>query len=202
MIAALILAGGAAGRRGETLALRPFPEVPLVAVQWLALRTAGLDPLRIAVGRGVAEIARGSGLARENFVGAPSSSPGALLRRGLGALLEADEWDAVVVQPVEASPPHPAVVVALVERVVAGGLLAAVPAHRGRVGYPVVLARDVAVELARPGSRGAGLAGALRRLEEAGASERVEVYTGDVLRDLAEPATWRRAVREARKGAD
>jgi CTP:molybdopterin cytidylyltransferase MocA len=200
MIAALILAGSHARRPDGPIALRPFPDVPLVAVQWLALRGAGLDPLRIAVGGPVAAVARGSGLARENFVGVPGSSPGALLRRGLGALLDADDWDAVVIQPVQAFPPHPAVVVALVERVVAGGMLAAVPAHRGRTGFPVVLARDVALELARPGRRGASLEAALQGLEKAGAAERVEAYTGDVLRDLGDPATWRRALRDVRKG--
>jgi CTP:molybdopterin cytidylyltransferase MocA len=201
VIAALIVAGESSSRTGRPLALLPFPDVPLVAAQWLALRAAGLDPLRIAVREDAAEITAGSGLARENFVRVRSRAhtPFASLQRGLTELLEADDWPAVVVQPLEALPPHPSVVVALVERLLAGGLLAVLPAHRGKRGHPVVLAREVAIELLRLDPRRSRLDVSLQRLEAMGAAERVEVYTGDVLRNLDDPATWRRALREARE---
>jgi CTP:molybdopterin cytidylyltransferase MocA len=202
VIAALILAGGASRRARRPGALEPFPDVPLVAAQWLALRAAGLDPLRIAVGGDAAAIAGGSGLARENFVRARAraATPFAVLQRGLAVLLDADDWPAVVVQPIEALPPHPSLVVALVERLLVGGLLAARPAHRGKAGYPVVLGRDVAREFLRLDPGGARLDLSLRRLEAMGAAERVEAYTGDVLWNLGDAATWRKALRAARNG--
>jgi hypothetical protein len=58
MIAALILAGDGSPER--------LPE------QWLALRGAGLDPLRIAAGKDPRAAAAASGLARENFVADPT----------------------------------------------------------------------------------------------------------------------------------
>jgi molybdenum cofactor cytidylyltransferase len=203
MIAALILAGGNSRRMGEPKALLPFPDLPLVAAQWLALRGAGLDPLRIVVGRDAERIAAGSGLARENFVRnrARGTSLFSSLQRGLTALLAADDWPAVLVQPVDALPPHPSLVVSLAERLLQGGLLAVIPAHRGRGGHPVLLAREVAQEMLDLDPRTARLDEVLHRLEATGGAERMEVYSEDVLWNLNEPAEYRRALRAlARRG--
>src|SRR5512137_1895701 len=168
MISALILAGD--GTRG-------------LAEQWLSLRGAGLDPLRIAVGRGAGPVASASGLSRENFVvdrsraGTPFSS----MHAGLRALLAADDWDAVVVQPVEAAPPHPSVVLALLARLAEGDAGAVRPAHRRRAGFPVVMARQAAEALLDVDPRRGTLAAVLGALEEAGAVATLEVYTSEVL---------------------
>jgi CTP:molybdopterin cytidylyltransferase MocA len=169
MIAALILADG--GMRG-------------LAEQWLALRGAGLDPLRIALGKGDVESAAGSGLARENFVRDRSRAGTAFsaMQSGLRALLEADDWDAVVVQPLEATPPHPAVVLALLTRLAEGDAGAVRPAHRSRAGFPVAMAREAAEALLEVDPRRGTLDGVLKVLEEAGAVATLEVYTSEVLR--------------------
>lgn len=167
MIAALILADGPVDGLGE---------------QWLALRGAGLDPLRIAVGKDALAAAQASGLAGENFVvdRSRSATPVSALRAGLRALLAADDWDAVVVQPVSAPPPHPSVVLALLARLAEGDAGAVRPVHGGGRGFPVVLARDAAEAIVA--ARGGGsLDGLLDTLEEAGALEPLEVHTADVL---------------------
>jgi hypothetical protein len=168
MIAALILAdGGATG----------------IAEQWLALRGAGLDPLRIAVGRGGRALGGGTGLARENFVvdRSRAGTPFSAMQAGLRALLAADAWDAVVVQPTVAPPPHPSVVLALLTRLADGDAGAVRPAHRGRAGFPLVLARQGAEALLDVDPRRATLEAVLAALEEAGAAVRLEVYTAEVL---------------------
>ncbi len=168
MIAALILADG--GTRG-------LPE------QWLALRGAGLDPLRIAVGKGGGGVAAASGLSRENFVRDRSraGTPFSAMQAGLRALLEADDWDAVVLQPLEAAPPHPSVVLALLTRLAEGDAGAVRPAHRRRSGFPVVMARQAAEALLEVDPRRATLAAVLAALEGAGAVAALEVYTSEVL---------------------
>jgi CTP:molybdopterin cytidylyltransferase MocA len=178
MIAALILAGG---------------DATGIAEQWLALRGAGLDPLRIAVGRGGRADAGGAGLARENFVvdRSRSGTPFSAMQAGLRALLAADAWDAVVVQPAAAPPPHPSVVLALLTRLADGDAGAVRPAHRGRAGYPLVLARQGAEALLDVDPRRASLEAVLTALEDAGAAARLEVYTSEVL-----PAPARRNRRE------
>jgi len=203
MIAALILAGGGSGRMGEPKALLPFPDVPLVAAQWLALRSAGLDPLRIVVGRDALRVVAGSGLARENFVRnrARLSAPFSSLQIGLEALLAAEEWPAVVVQPVDAVPPHPVLVAALAERFLEGGVHAVIPAHRGRGGHPVMLSREFAEEAVRLYPRKARLDELLHRLEAAGAADRVEAYDPLVLANLNDRAAYRRALRSIAPGA-
>jgi CTP:molybdopterin cytidylyltransferase MocA len=180
MIAALILAdGGAAG----------------IAEQWLALRGAGLDPLRVAVGRGGRAAALGSGLARENFVvdRSRSGTPFSAMQAGMRALLAADAWDAVAIQPAAAPPPHPSVVLALLTRLADGDAGAVRPAHRGRAGFPVVLARQGAEALLDVDPRRETLEAVLSALEDAGAAARLEVYTSEVL-----PATVRRGRRDGR----
>ncbi|HVP67067.1 MAG TPA: NTP transferase domain-containing protein [Anaeromyxobacteraceae bacterium] len=204
MIAALVLAGGDSRRMGESKALLPFPDVPLVAAQWLSLRAAGLDPLRIVVGADAHRVVAGSGLARENFV-RNRSRAGTLfssLQAGLRALLAADDWPAVVVQPVDALPPHPALVVALAQRFLEGGLLAVTPAHHRRGGHPVILAREVAEEAVGLDAREARLDDVLRRLEAAGAAERMEAYSPDVLWNLNDRAQYLRALRALRAGSE
>ncbi|HET8725700.1 MAG TPA: NTP transferase domain-containing protein [Anaeromyxobacteraceae bacterium] len=168
MIAALILAGPGGPER--------------LAEQWLALRGAGLDPLRIATGRG-ARGAPGSGLARENFVADRSraGTPFSALQSGLRALLAADEWDAVVIQPAEAPPPHPSVVLALLERLADGDAGAVRPAHGRRGGYPVAVDRTAAEVLLDLDPRRATLEEVLAELEDAGLAVRLEVYTDEVL---------------------
>jgi CTP:molybdopterin cytidylyltransferase MocA len=169
MIAALILAGGGTPER--------LPE------QWLALRGAGLDPLRIAVGKGALAAAAASGLARENFVADPTrrGTPFSAMQAALRALLEADEWEAVVIQPVEAAPPHPSVVLALLTRLGDGDAGVVRPAHGKRAGYPVLVARSAAEALLEIDPRRATLEAVLGVLEEAGALARLEVYTSEVL---------------------
>jgi len=196
MIAALVLAGGSSRRMGQPKALLPFPDVPLVAAQWLALRAAGLDPLRIVVGADAARVSAQSGLSRENFVRsrARADTPFASLQAGLRALLAADDWPAVVVQPVDALPPHPSLVVSLAQRFLEGGLLAVIPAHRGRGGHPVILAREVAEEALGLDPREARLDELLHRLEAAGGAERMEAYSADVLWNLNDPRQYRRAL--------
>ncbi len=168
MIAALILADG--GTRG-------------LAEQWLALRGSGLDPLRIAVGKVDVGAAAASGLARENFVRDRSraGTPFSAMQAGLRALLEADDWDAVVVQPLEASPPHPSVVLALLTRLAEGDAGAVRPAHRARAGFPVAMARQAAEALLEVDPRRGTLDGVLAVLEKAGAVATLEVYTSEVL---------------------
>jgi CTP:molybdopterin cytidylyltransferase MocA len=168
MIAALILADG--GTRG-------------LAEQWLALRGAGLDPLRIALPRGDRAAAAASGLARENFVADRSrtGTPLSAMQAGLRALLAADDWDAVVIQPASAPPPHPSVVLALLERLADGDAGAVRPAHRRRAGFPLVVARAAAEALLRIDPREAALDAVLALLEGEGALERLEVYTSEVL---------------------
>ena len=177
MIAALILVDGDASG---------------IAEQWLALRGAGLDPLRIAVGRGGRSAAGGAGLARENFVvdRSRSGTPFSAMQAGLRSLLAADAWDAVVVQPAAAPSPHPSVVLALLTRLADGDAGAVRPAHRGRAGYPLVLARQGAEALLEVDPRRATLEAVLTALEEAGAAARLEVYTSEVL-----PAPARRRPR-------
>jgi CTP:molybdopterin cytidylyltransferase MocA len=169
MIAALILAGE--GTRG-------------LAEQWLALRGAGLDPLRIAVGKGGgAAASASSGLSRENFVvdRSRAGTPFSAMQAGLRALLAADDWDAVVVQPLEAAPPHPSVVLALLARLADGDAGAVRPAHRRRAGFPVVMAREAAEALLDVDPRRRTLEALLAALEEAGAVAPLEVYTPEVL---------------------
>jgi CTP:molybdopterin cytidylyltransferase MocA len=169
MIAALILADGGSPER--------LPE------QWLALRGAGLDPLRIAVGKGVATVAEASGLARENFVGDSTrrGTPFSAMQAALRALLAADDWEAVVIQPVEAPPPHPSVVLALLTRLGDGDAGAVRPVHGKRAGFPLLVARPAAEALLEIDPRRATLEAVLGVLEEAGALARLEVYTSDVL---------------------
>jgi len=168
MIAALILAVG--GSRG-------------LAEHWLALRSAGLDPLRVAVGKGQVEGAASSGLSRENFVRDRSraGTPFSAMQAGLRALLAADDWDAVVVQPLEAAPPHPSVVLALLTRLAEGDAGAVRPAHRTRAGFPLVMARQAAEALLEVDPRRGTLDAVLDALEEAGAVATLEVYTSEVL---------------------
>lgn len=168
MIAALILAGRGGPDR--------------IAEQWLALRGAGLDPLRIATGRGVRGGA-GTRLARENFVPDRSraATPFSALQAGLRALLAADAWDAVVIQPAEAAPPHPAVVLALLERLADGDAGAVRAAHGRRAGYPVAVDRTAAEVLLDLDPRRATLDQVLDELESAGLAVRLEVYTDEVL---------------------
>ncbi|HET8734242.1 MAG TPA: NTP transferase domain-containing protein [Anaeromyxobacteraceae bacterium] len=169
MIAALILAGADA---------RGIPE------QWLALRGAGLDPLRIAIPRGGKAIAAASGLAGENFVPdrARSGSPLSALQSGLRALLGADDgWDAVVVQPASAPAPHPSVILALLTRLAEGDAGIVRPVHGRKAGFPLVLARQAAAALLAVNARRETLDGLLEALDGAGAVEGVEVYTSEVL---------------------
>ncbi len=168
MIAALILADGGTDR---------------LADQWLALRSAGLDPLRVAVGRTPAGDAPASGLSRENFVRDRSRArtPFSAMQSGLRALLAADDWDAVVLQPLEAAPPHPSVVLALLTRLAEGDAGAVRPVHRRRGGFPVVMAREAAEALLDVDPRRGTLDAVLSALEDAGALVTLEVYTSEVL---------------------
>ena len=168
MIAALILADGGTDR---------------LADQWLALRSAGLDPLRVAVGRTPAGDASASGLSRENFVRDRSraGTPFSAMQSGLRALLAADDWDAVVLQPLEAAPPHPSVVLALLTRLAEGDAGAVRPVHRKRGGFPVVMAREAAEALLDVDPRRGTLDAVLSALEDAGALVTLEVYTSEVL---------------------
>lgn len=169
MIAALILAGGGSPGR--------LPE------QWLALRGAGLDPLRIAAGKDAGALAAASGLARENFVGDPArrGTPFSAMQAALRALLAADDWEAVVIQPVEAPPPHPSVVLALLTRLGDGDVGVVRPVHGKRAGFPLLVARPAAEALLEIDPRRATLEAVLGVLEEAGALARLEVYTSEVL---------------------
>ncbi len=196
MIAALLLAASPPRAR-RPKALLPFPELPLVTQQWLALRAAGCDPLRIVVGAGEVDVVvGGSGLARENFVESrPGRDPLSPMRAGLRALLRDRTWPAAVVQPVARLPPHPSIVVALAATLVGDGLLAAVPSYRGRGGHPVLLARELCEELLAPFDGAASLGAVLRRLEPSGACRRVEVYTPDVLASASHRPSPRRRSR-------
>jgi CTP:molybdopterin cytidylyltransferase MocA len=168
MIAALILADGGMDRLAE---------------QWLALRSAGLDPLRIAVGKGRGGDVPGYGLSRENFVRDRSraATPFSAMQAGLRALLDADDWDAVVLQPQEAAPPHPSVVLALLTRLAEGDAGAVRPVHQRRSGFPVVMARQAAEALLAVDPRRGTLDSVLSALEKAGAVATLEVYTSEVL---------------------
>src|SRR5438105_3094726 len=107
MISAVILAGGASRRMGRPKALLPFPKRPLLVEQWLALRAAVVDPLRVVVGARAPAIIRGSGLSCETFVvnARHALGPMSSLQVGIAALLEDPTWAALLVQPVDALPP-------------------------------------------------------------------------------------------------
>jgi CTP:molybdopterin cytidylyltransferase MocA len=183
MIAALILASGARPAGRASPAGSASAAFARLAGQWLALRSAGLDPLRIAIGKEEAALASGFGLSRENFVLDRSRTRNAFsgLQAGLEALLAADDWSAVIVQPVASSPPHPSLVLALVERFAEGDAAAVVPSHRRRRGFPVLLARTTAEALLDLDARQARVDEVLASLEEVGAAVRLEAYTDEVL---------------------
>jgi CTP:molybdopterin cytidylyltransferase MocA len=169
MIAALILAGDDVRGLGE---------------QWLALRGAGLDPLRIALAPAARAVIGASGLARENFVVDRSrkGSPLSAMQAGLRALLGADDgWDAVVVQPQSAPPPHPSVVLALLTRLAEGDAGIVRPVHGRRSGYPLVLARQAAGALLAVDARRETLDGLLEVLGKEGAVESLEAYTSEII---------------------
>jgi hypothetical protein len=183
MIAALILASGARPGGRTSPARSAAAGFARVAGQWLALRTAGLDPLRIAIGKEEEVLASGFGLSRENFVLDRARGRNAFsgLQAGLEALLAADDWPAVIVQPVASSPPHPSLVLALVERFSEGDAAAVIPAHRRKPGFPVLLARATAEALLDLDARQARIDEVLASLEEVGAAIRLEAYTDEVL---------------------
>jgi CTP:molybdopterin cytidylyltransferase MocA len=197
MIAALILARGALPAPRTSAAKEDPSGFAALAAQWLALRSAGLDPLRIAVGKAESVLASGYGLSRENFVLDRSRAPTdfSSLQAGLEALLAADDWSAVVVQPVASSPPHPAVILALVERFAEGDAAAVIPAHRDRAGFPVLLARTTAEALLDLDPRKARLEPVLASLEETGAAVRLEVYTSEILEAARPPGRRARGKR-------
>jgi nicotine blue oxidoreductase len=196
MIAALILAGGASKRMGGPKALLPFPDQPLVAAQWLALRFSSLDPLRVVVGVGSRRVIDGSGLARENFVvnKRPAGGPFSSLQVGLKALLRDDTWPAVVVQPVDAFPPNPGTVVSLAKALAERRSLAALPSYGGRGGHPVMLSRPLCKQLLTLKGKAARLDEVLHRLERAGLCERVEVPAGEILVNLNDAQAYRGAL--------
>jgi CTP:molybdopterin cytidylyltransferase MocA len=103
------------------------------------------------------------------------------MQSGLRALLAADDWDAVVLQPLEAAPPHPSVVLALLTRLAEGDAGAVRPVHRRRGGFPVVMAREAAEALLDVDPRRGTLDAVLSALEDAGALVTLEVYTSEVL---------------------
>jgi CTP:molybdopterin cytidylyltransferase MocA len=103
------------------------------------------------------------------------------MQAALRALLDADDWEAVVIQPALAPPPHPSVVLALLTRLGDGDAGVVRPVHGKRAGFPVLVARSAAEALLEIDPRRATLEAVLGVLEEAGAVARLEVYTSEVL---------------------
>lgn len=200
MNAALLLSGGASRRMGQPKALLPFGTEPLVVAHWRALRAAGLDPLRIVVGKDARAIVQGTALARENFVLNRRHALGQLssVQAGLAALLEDPTWPAVYLHPVDALPVSPQVIRHLVDPLTDRRILAAKPTSGGRGGHPVLLSRALCRRILRLDPRTTRLDGFLRELSEAGKVARVPVRDPLVLANLNDPDVYRRALLKLR----
>ncbi|MCU0291710.1 MAG: NTP transferase domain-containing protein [Thermoanaerobaculaceae bacterium] len=143
--AGLILAGGRGERFGGPKAFASLPDGRTFLVACAsALREAGARPLVATLPVDCPD----PGV--EGMLPLSLPEPGldmfASLRLGLGLLLTAPDWDAVVVLPVDHPLVRSATVRVLVEAV-GGDALAVRPGYRGKHGHPVGLARSVAVAL-------------------------------------------------------
>ena len=141
-VAGLILAGGAGTRFGgpKAFALLPDGRTFLEACAG-TLRVAGVDPV-------VATLPAGADAAATLVTAVALPAPGLAMFEsvalGLRRLVTSAEWERVVVLPVD----HPLVTAATVRALADAGGDAAIPAHRGKHGHPVVLARAVAEGIA------------------------------------------------------
>jgi len=138
-VAGLILAGGAGQRYGGPKALATLPDGRsfLTACAEL-LASGGAAPILATLPPGFPSPAS-PGL-QALALPSPGLPMFESLRAGLERLLAHGRWGAVVILPVD----HPLVAPATVAALAGCGVDAAIPAHRGKHGHPVCVARRVA----------------------------------------------------------
>ena len=156
-VAGLILAGGAGTRFGgpKAYALLPDGRTFLAACAG-CFASAGLAPVAAtlppdAPGAGVPGV-------RPVKLPVPGLAMFESLALGAASLLADDDWESVVVVPVD----HPLVRPATVRALAAADGDAAIPSFRGKHGHPVKLRRPVAEAIARGALEGPTLREVLR----------------------------------------
>jgi CTP:molybdopterin cytidylyltransferase MocA len=156
-LAGLILAGGLGERFGGPKMLARLPDGATFLERCAAtLVEAGAAPVIATVPPGT-PVTAPMGV---DLVPLPAADLDMLasIRVGLGRLLEASEWIAVAVLPVD----HPLVAAASVRALAAIPAPCTVPVYRGKRGHPVCLARSVALAIVREELPGPTLRDALR----------------------------------------
>jgi nicotine blue oxidoreductase len=149
-VAGVVLAAGASRRMGRSKLLLPFGEGTIVSASVSPLVQAGLEPIVVVVGAdptGFRGRARLPDDPRLRIVQNPAWREGlsSSLKTGLAAVGEA----AAVVVALGDQPGNTAERVLRLVAAFRAGAALAIPAHQGRAGHPVLLARKLWGELDR-----------------------------------------------------